>query len=574
MNKTRVYFFSGLIVIGLLLVVIRLAYFQIYKREDFLTYIKKQYYTKENIVLPRGTIFDSNGKILSISVPTISIYAIPKYIENKKEVAQNLSKILKIPEQTLLRKLYNHKRYVVLAENVDKSLKKRIQNLKKTLKEWNIGIIESSIRYYPLKSVAGSTIGFVSKKEGIGLEGLEYKFNKILGGGVGKILLMKDASGNPFTIENQVKKIDTKNLILTIDSNIQYIAEEVLKQFVRERRPKEAAIIIMNPFTGEILANATYPTYDPNRYWLYKNHKNITFHNAYEPGSLVKPFVLAEAIDEGVVNFNKKYYCGEGKIIVDGKKIRDHKKFKMLTPEEIIIHSSNVGAIKIALKLDPKKFYKKLFRLGFGKSTKTFPGEASGILKPDYRPVQIAYASIGQSWTATPIQIATAYSAIANGGYLIKPRIVKEIVDPITGEKKILKKEILGKVLSDKSLKKLREVLINVVEVGTAKKGKSKYFTIAGKTGTAQKYDPKIRALSSEKFYTWFAGYFPAENPKFTVVIFANEPQKIKKWERIGGGSVSSPVLKALVDRLMFYIKERPDKNGGNYAVKNPSKNK
>ncbi|ACO04155.1 MAG TPA: penicillin-binding protein 2 [Persephonella sp.] len=569
MNKTRVYIFSGLIIIGLLLVVLRLAYFQIYKRDEFLSYIQKQYYTKENIVLPRGTIFDSNGKILGISVPTISIYAIPRYIENKKEVAKNLSKILKIPERTLLKKLYNHSRYVVLAENVDKSLKPRIQNLKKMLKEWNIGIIESSIRYYPLKSVAGSTIGFVSRKEGIGLEGLEYKYNKILGGGIGKILLMKDATGNPFTIEKEIKKTDPKNLVLTIDSNIQYITEEILRDFVRERKPKEAAIIIMNPFTGEILANATYPTYDPNRYWLYRNHKNITFHSAYEPGSLAKPFVLAEAIDEGVVNFNRRYYCGEGKIVVDGKKIRDHKKFKMLTAEEIIIYSSNVGAIKLALKLDPKKFYKKLFSLGFGRSTKTFPGEASGILRPDYRPVQIAYASIGQSWTATPIQIALAYSAIANGGYLLKPRLVKQIVDPFTGEKKEFKKEVVGKVLSDKSLKKLREVLIKVVEIGTAKKGKSKYFTIAGKTGTAQKYDPKIKALSNEKFYTWFAGYFPAENPKFTVVIFANEPQKIYRWERIGGGSVSSPVLKALVDRLMFYIKEKPDKNGGSYAVKN-----
>ena len=560
MNKTRVYILSGLIIFGFLLVILRLLYFQVYKKDEFLAYVEKQYYTEENIILPRGTIFDANEKILSISVPTISIFAIPKYIKNKEEVAKNLSKILKVPERELLRKLYRYKRYTVLAENVDKSLKPRILELRKTLKEWNIGIIESSMRYYPLKSVAGTTIGFVSRREGIGLEGLEYKYNKVLGGGIGKILLMKDAYGNPFTIENQEITKNPKNIVLTIDSNIQYIAEEVLKGFVKERKPKEAAILIVNPHTGDILANATYPSYDPNRYWLYKNHKNITFHNAYEPGSLVKPFVLAEAIDEGVVNFNKKYYCGEGKIVVDGKKIRDHKKFKMLSPEEIIIYSSNVGAIRIALKLDPKRFYQKLYTLGFGRSTKTFPGEASGILKADYRPVQVAYASIGQSWTATPIQIAMAYSAVANGGYLLKPRLVKEIIDPVTGDKVIYEKEVVGKVLTDKSLKKLRQILIDVVEIGTAKKGKSEYFTIAGKTGTAQKYDPEIKALSTEKFYTWFAGYFPADNPKYTVVIFANEPQKLYERESIGGGSVSSPVLKALVDRLMFYIKEKPNK--------------
>ncbi|WP_457623428.1 peptidoglycan D,D-transpeptidase FtsI family protein [Persephonella sp.] len=570
MNKKRVYIFLSLILLGFSLVIFRLAYFQIIKRDEFLSYIEKQYYAKENIVLPRGTIYDSNGRILSISVPTISIYALPKYIEDKKAVASNLSKILRIPENVLLKKLTDKSRYVVLAENVNKSLKPRIQELRKELKEWNIGIIESSKRFYPLNSTAGTTLGFVSKTEGVGLEGIEYKYNNILGGGIGKILLMKDAQGNPFTLEYKDKIGKNKDLVLTIDSNIQYIAEEVLQEFVKVRKPIEAAILIVNPNTGEILANATYPSYNPNRYWIYKSHKNITFHNAYEPGSLVKPFVLAEAVDQGVVNFKKKYYCGEGKIVVDGKKIRDHKKFKMLTPAEIIIHSSNVGAIKLALKLDPKKFYKKLEHLGFGKSTKTFPGEASGILKPDYRPVQVAYASIGQSWTATPIQIAMAYSAIANGGYLLKPVLVKEIKDPYTNDKKVFEKKIVRKVLSEKSLEKVKKILIDVVEIGTAKKGKSEFFTVAGKTGTAQKYDPKIKALSNEKFYTWFAGYFPANEPKFTVVIFANEPKKVSRWERIGGGTVSSPVLKSLVDRLMFYIKEKPDKNGGNNGNKYP----
>ncbi|WP_457638591.1 peptidoglycan D,D-transpeptidase FtsI family protein [Persephonella sp.] len=563
MVKSKVYFFGALIALGFFLVVARLAYLQIIKREDYLSYIEKQYKATEKVILPRGTIFDSNDRILSISVPTLDVYAVTKYIKDKQKLAKQLSPVIKKPYPVLLKKLNSGKNYVVLARGVDKSLKERLLKIRKELKEWNLGVVESSRRFYPLNQIAGTNIGFVSRTTGKGMEGLELKYDSKLGGGTADIYLMKDALGNPITIEKPVQNTDTYDIKLTIDSNIQFIAEDVLKDFVKERRPKEALILITDPNTGDIIANATYPNYNPNKYWKYKSHRNITFHSAYEPGSLAKPFILAEAIDEGKVDFGRKMYCGEGKIFVDGIRIRDHKKFKNLTPEEIIIYSSNVGAIKIALELEPEKLYRKLHLLGFGASTKTFPGEASGIVRDNKRPVEVAYAAIGQNWTATAVQVAMAYSAIANGGYLPKPNFVKEFVNRETGE--VLKPERpkKEKVLSDKSVKKLQEILKMVVEKGTAKKGKSEYFTIAGKTGTAQKYDPTIKALSTEKYYTWFAGYFPAENPKFTVVIFANEPKKIKKWERIGGGSVSAPVLKKLVNRIMFYYKEKPDKNGG-----------
>jgi cell division protein FtsI (penicillin-binding protein 3) len=338
------------------------------------------------------------------------------------------------------------------------------------------------------------------------------------------------------------------------------MAEEALKKLIKERHPKEASVIIMNPKTGEILANATYPNYDPNIYWKFKNQKNVSFHNAYEIGSLAKPFILATAIEDNQINLKQSIYCGNGKIIIDKVRIKDHKRFKYLTPAEILIHSSNIGTIKIAMELDPDKIYKKYKDLGFGEKTGIFPGEASGIFRPFKRRIDVAYASIGQSWTATPIQVAVAYSSIANGGYRIQPRLVKGFVDS-TG--KYLEKtdvKVIDKVLDDKSVKWLKKVLTLVVEEGTARSGKSKYFTIAGKTGTAQKYDPKIKALSNEKFYTWFAGFFPVSNPEFTIVVFANEPKKIRKWEQIGGGKVSSTVLNNLIERLMFYYREKPDK--------------
>ncbi len=559
MNKTRVYITAFFLSFLFFVIWLRIFNIQFLKRDEYIQYIKNQYYTNEKILLPRGSILDKNGDIFAISVPTITLFAIPKYLteEQKKKLAENLSVILHISKSKILRKL-RKKRYVILAENVDKKYKERLLELRSQLKAWNFGIIDSSKRFYPFGTLAGTTIGFVNKKSGIGMEGLEYKLNKKLGGGTGRILLMKDALGNPITIEKKEITKKQYNVQLTIDKNIQFMAEEALKKLIEIRKPKEAAVLIVDPNNGDILAAATYPNYNPNKYWLYKNHRNIIFQNAYEPGSLAKPFVFALAYKKGILK--KSYYCGNGYIKIGRRIIRDHARFKNLTPEEIIIHSSNVGIIKIALDLDKDEILSMFKELGFGKSTKTFPGEASGIIKKPYGKAQVAYMSIGQSWIASPIQIAMAYSAIANGGYLLKPRLEKAYINPKTGNKEIIPVKVIKKVFDEDTVKKLKQVLKLVVEEGTAKSGKSEFFTVAGKTGTAQKYDPKIKALSKEKYYTWFAGFFPVEKPKYTIVVFANEPKQIYKWEHIGGGKVSSVVLKELIDRLMFYTKEKPDK--------------
>ncbi|MDQ7056107.1 MAG: penicillin-binding transpeptidase domain-containing protein [Persephonella sp.] len=290
MVKNKAYTVSFLIALGFFIVILRLFYFQILKRDEYTQFIKKQYYTQEKIILPRGTIYDRNGKILAISVPTIDIFVLTKYIKNKELLAKELSLILKKPYYHILKKLNSKQNYVVIARNVDKSLKKRLLKLRRDLKEWNLGLIDSSKRFYPLGSIGGSNIGFVSKITGKGMEGLELKYDSKLGGGTGKILMMKDALGNPFTIEKEEEK-DRYDIKLTIDSNIQYIAEEALKKFVRLRKPKEALILIVDPQTGNIIANATYPDYNPNLYWKYRFHKNISFQSAYEPGPFIKPFV-------------------------------------------------------------------------------------------------------------------------------------------------------------------------------------------------------------------------------------------------------------------------------------------
>jgi len=571
MKPIKVYFFAFFISLLFTVVIIKLITLQITSREDILKHIKKQYYTKDDVILPRGTIFDRNREILALSIPTITVFVLPQYIrdlkrsgkviktakERKIELAQKLSPILKKPQNWILKKL-NSKGYVVLAKNLGKDYQPIIEAIRRETKIWNLGIIEGSQRFYPLGKIAGNTIGYVNKYDGRGKTGIEKKFDNVLGGGIGHILLMKDARGFPIMIIDEEKR-PKKDLITTIDKNIQFIAEEVLRKVVKLRKPKEALILIVNPNTGEILANATYPNYDPNKYWKYKSHKNITFQTPYEIGSLAKPFVVSKAIATGKVKKDEIIFGEKGKIYVDGVRIKDHKKFGWLTVKDTIVYSSNVGVIKIALRFKPDEFYSIFKNLGFGKSTGTFPGESKGKLREDPKPVQIAYASIGQSWTATPIQVAMAYSAIANGGYLLKPKLALEYIDE-NGKTMKEKTVIIRKALTDKEIKWLKQTLKLVVEKGTAKKGKSEFYTIAGKTGTAQKYDPKIKALSMEKFYTWFAGFFPVDNPKYTVVIFLNEPKKIKKWELIGGGTVAAPVLKDLVNRLMYYAKEKPDK--------------
>ena len=560
MDEKRTKLILFLLLFAFLIAGFRILQLKLFQREEYLSYIEKQYYSVEEINLPRGSIYDAKGNFVAISVPTLTVYVIPKFIKDKENVAKQLSLLLKIPYEEIYNKLTSRKNYTVISTNVDKTLKPQILKLRSDLKEWNIGIIDNSVRIYPYGKTAGSTVGFVSKKTGLGMEGLEKQLNDYLGGGKAKIQLFKDAQGNLISIEKVELGKLTYNAVLTIDMNVQYIAEEALNELVNERNPLEAAVLIMNSHTGEILAAATYPNYDPNNYEKYKTYKNIIFQHAYEVGSVAKPIFLAEAIDEKKVDLNEIIDCQNGAIYVDGIRIKDHKRFGLLTPAQIIQHSSNVGAIKIALRLDPKKIYQKLRDLRFGKKTGVFPGEASGFLRENFRPVNIAYASIGQNWTATPLQVGLAYSAFANGGYLVKPLLVKGLTDNSGNYVKVYQPEKIGKVLSDESIQKLKPILQLVVEDGTAKSGKSDYFTIAGKTGTAQKYDPAIRALSNSKWYTWFAGFFPVSDPKFTVVIFANEPKPKFPGEHIGGGGVSATVLKNLVDRIMFYYKQKPDK--------------
>lgn len=560
MDKSRVKLVLFLFFSLFCIITGRMLYLQWINQEHYLNTAKNQYFQSEKIKLPRGTIYDRNGKFLAISVPKLAVYVVPKFIKNKETTAKQLSLLLGIPYEELLNILNTRKNYTVITDNIDLDLKPKILKLRSDLKEWNIGIEETNIRYYPQNEIAGSTIGYVSRKTGLGLDGVEYLLNDYLGGGIADLIVLRDAQGNPVSIEKASAEKLSYNAVLSIDLNIQYIAEEALKELVVQRDPLEASVLIMNPKTGEILASATYPNYDPNHYHKYKIRKNINFQHAYEVGSIAKPIVLAEAVEEGKVNMNEVIDCLNGSIEVDGVRIRDHKRFGLLTPIQIIQHSSNVGAIKIALRLDPKRLYSKYMELGFGRKTGIFPGEASGFLRPDYRPVNVAYSSIGQNWTATPLQIAVAYSAFANGGYLVKPILVKGLTDASGKFIQYNQPQILGQVFSKEAINKVIPAMVEVVENGTAKGGKSDFFTIAGKTGTAQKYDPSIRALSNTKWYTWFAGFFPVSDPKFTVVIFANEPKPKFPGEHIGGGGVSADVLKNLVDRVMFYYKNRPDK--------------
>ncbi|WP_028950125.1 peptidoglycan D,D-transpeptidase FtsI family protein [Sulfurihydrogenibium subterraneum] len=560
MSEKKTYFILAVLSFSFLIVLGKILQIQVFEREEFQKRIERQYYQEEEIILPRGTIFDRNGKFIAISIPTLSVYVIPKYIKDKENTAKQLSLLLKIPYEELRKTLYERKNYTIIATNVDKSLRPQLEKVRFDLKEWNIGILDNSMRFYPFGFTAGNVIGFVSKKTGLGLEGMEYQLNDYLGGGKAKLRFLKDARGNLIAIEKADIQKKTYNAVLTIDMNVQHIAEESLMELVQERNPLEAAVLIMNPYTGEILAAASYPNYDPNNYQAYKYRKNIVFQHAYEVGSVAKPIFLAEAIDEKKVNLNEIIDCQNGAIYVDGVRIRDHKKFGFFTPVQIIQHSSNVGAIKIALRLDSKAVYKRLRDLGFGQKTGIFSGEASGSLKEDYRPVNIAYASIGQNWTTTVLQVGVAYSAFANGGYLVKPMLLKGLTEDSGNYVKVFQPQVVKKVLSDESIEKLKPILKLVVEDGTAKSGKSDFFTIAGKTGTAQKYDPAIKALSNTKWYTWFAGFFPVEKPMFTVVVFANEPKPKFAGEHIGGGGVSATVLKNLVDRIMFYYKQKPDK--------------
>lgn len=511
----------------------------------------------------RGIILDRNGEKLAATIMTDSICADPSKIANPQETAVKLSRILNVDKKLLLKRLSTDKNFCWVARKIPPEQANTVQNLKME----GVFTVKEPMRYYPGGELAGHLVGFVGM-DAKGLEGLELQYDKYLRGKPQKLTWGRDAKGKkmyPRMEKGETASDNQYSLVLTIDKRIQHLVESHLKNAVLDKGAKGGYAIAMDPRTGEIIALANETSFDPNNFKASspETRKNRAIVDAYDPGSTFKPFMAAAAIEEGAARETDMFYCEDGHYAVANRVIHEanRKRHGMLSLHDILKYSSNIGSAKVAEKLGKEKFYDYIKKFGFGEKTGIdLPGESRGLLRPveQWTKVDATTIAFGQGISATGIQIVNALSCIANGGVLMKPFIVRGIVDENGKLVESFYPTQVRRVISRETARRVTSILTDVVgmEDGTGKNARIVNISVAGKTGTAQKFDFAARAYSSQKVRTAFMGFFPAEDPKIAMLIVLDEPQR-DRW----GGMAAAPVFKNIGEQLLNRFKTGIQRN-------------
>lgn len=523
---------------------LRAFYIQIIPNQRLKAFQERQFKRVVTLQPTRGIILDRNKKELATSITAYSLFADPSILERPKNTALKLSRYLGRSANGVYKQLRDkNKKFVWLARQMTKEQKDKIAKL--DIK--GLGFVEESKRIYPNHNLLSQTLGFVGQ-EGQGLGGLEIKFNEELSGSQKKMLIQRDARGRPLLANGKLFKDqpDGSNLELTIDSELQYVLEQELKKAVQEHDADSSVGIVMDAKTNEVLAISSFPDFNPNEALTANpdSRKNRALSDPFEPGSTLKTFVVAGALREGLLEPNTKYYCEKGSMKVADRVIKESQsdhKFEWLTVSEILAKSSNIGMVKIGFQLGAKKTKEILDDFGFGQKTGvTLGGDTKGIVPPPpWREVSLANISFGQGIAASALQIANAYTAIANGGILKEPLLVKSITDPMTDEKEEFEAREIRKVLSSEQAKTMLLMLMGVTQdEGTAANARVPGYPVAGKTGTAQKVDPIRGGYMKGAYVASFAGIIPAHDPRFVIFVAVDSPKK-----KYYGTEVAAPVF-------------------------------
>jgi cell division protein FtsI/penicillin-binding protein 2 len=547
-NRIKIFFlfFLFLVIFGFIiykLICIQYIYADKYK-------VQADYQHKNDYTLKakRGKIIDRNGIELATSIIEKTITANPRLIKDPSRVAEDISKILLISKEDLEKKLSDKSLgFIYIARKISSEDAKKIADLNLN----GIYIEDETKRYYPQNNLACNLIGFTGTDNN-GLTGLELNYEDILHGIDGKQTAKKDVFGQIIQTdpENYSPPVDGSDIILTIDSQVQFYAEEKLKEVASQYKSDKAIAILMNPQTGEIYALAQYPTFDLNNYTEVdpKFYINLPISFTYEPGSTFKIVNISSALDNNCVNLNQVFHLAPSIKIGDRFIKEIHRTYYVdYTLKDIIKYSSNVGAATVALSMGNKLYYDSMIKYGFGNYTGiNLPGEEKGIIL-DYKKwpaSMIGALAIGQSISVTPIQLIRAVSVIANGGYLISPYVVnKTRLSDGTIEKKDSSQKI--QIISPQTAQAVKEMMLSVVENGTGTKAQIQGVKVCGKTGTAQKANKNSPGYDEGRVITSFVGFAPYENPKVACIVIIDEPKGNE--EEIWGGTVAAPVFADLV---------------------------
>jgi cell division protein FtsI (penicillin-binding protein 3) len=548
----RLLIVAGVALLWMTAVFGRLGYLQLIRHSDYLARAQRQQQRTIEITPKRGAIYDRNLHPLAMSVPVESAFAVPAEIgDNKIMAARLLSNVLGIPRDVLETRFESSGSFVWISRKLppDKAEAVRALNLK------GVYLQSENQRYYPKRELAAHVLGFVDLDEK-GLGGIEYGLDSLIRGKSEKIVVMADARQRWFD-GGSAQKDQGANVILTIDEKIQYIAERELAAAIAKTHSMAGTVIVQNPDNGAILALANWPKFNPNSANEAKAEARMdrAVSAIYEPGSTFKLITLAAALDQNLTRPGEVFNCENGAVYIAGHRIRDHKPFGMLTVSEILAKSSDVGAIKIALRMGAPKFYEYIRGFGFGQQTGVdLPGESKGILRKldNWSAISIGSVSMGQEVGVTPMQLVTAVSAIANGGTWYKPHVVAEVKRgseslPMTG---VLAPGEPKDVIRPETAATLRRLMEGVVlQGGTGTRARLDGWTAAGKTGSAQKIDPATGRYSPTQLIASFSGFAPINDPAVTILVSLDSP--VGEHE---GGQVAAPVFKRIAEQVLPYL--------------------
>ncbi|HTW32614.1 MAG TPA: penicillin-binding protein [Candidatus Sulfotelmatobacter sp.] len=548
-KNSRLYLLGAILLFWCFAICGRLVFLQIFSYGKFVKMAGHQQQRAIPLAAKRGIIYDRAGNELAMSVLVDSAFAVPTEVKDLPTAISLITRITGEDYNVVLADCRAHKTFCWVARKADDDTIERINSLKLQ----GIHFQKEPKRFYPDRDLAAQVLGSVGMEDS-GQSGIEHEFDEQLRGRPGKMFISVDARKQWFA-DVETQPDPGENLVLTIDKNIQYIAEKELDQAITDTHAIAGTVIVENPHTGEILALANRPTFNPNL------RKQITpaalndraVSDIYEPGSTFKLVTISAALEEKVTNPNEIFDCQMGSIVYNGMRIRDSKPHGLLPVWGVLAESSDVGSIKIALRLGEDRFYKYIRAYGFGQQTGIeLPGETRGMTKPPSRwsKVSIAAISMGQEIGISALQLAGLVSTFANDGVWVAPRIVKGTVEPQgTPQTVAFHPGASHRVISSFTAAEMRSMMQKVVLEGTGRKANLEGYSSAGKTGTAQKVDPATGAYSKTKYIGSFAGFAPVNNPQIVVAVILDSAVGLHQ-----GGQVSAPVFKRISQQVLEYL--------------------
>src|SRR5918993_3400668 len=561
----RTLFVAAFVVFWMLGISARLVYLQVSKHEKLVARAQKQQQEAVPTTPQRGPVLDRQGRELARSIDTLSVFIAPEEFDKKTPeqttgeiecTSSALATVLGLEPRELFTRITDARksgsRFIWLARRLPADQAAQIEALNPT----GVHMRKEPKRFYPNGPLASSILGFVGL-DGNGLAGIEQVYNERISGEPGKLFIERDSRGGAYE-STEVPGRPGHTVVLTIDQTIQYHAEAALTTAITQSNAKSGTAIVLDPRTGEILALANAPTFDPNNVGAVSpaTRANWALQHIYEPGSTFKIVAFSAALEKGLVKPTDRIDCQMGSITVAKRVIRDHTRFGSLTITEALAKSSNVAAIKLGLKVGDPEMHQYITRFGFGSRTGIeLPGETAGILHPlkRWQPSSIGSVAIGQEIGVTPLQMVAAFGALANDGVRISPHLIREIRNS-AGTSIYRPNPEQRRVINQETARALRGMLEDVTLNGTAKAAQLDGYTAAGKTGTSQKIDPKTRTYSTTKHVASFVGFAPVNNPAVVIVVVIDEP--VGAYH---GGDVAAPIFREIAERILPELGVMPD---------------